>query len=154
MSTELTINSTIPAEEEYCQCAKCRRVLPTEGLENCLCESTVFKSISTGYLAKPEGLSEMGEQAYDTIIAFLAEKMWGDTGGCKAFYSPQEWRDRGESYGTDSELVVVYDGGDLWYIFNMDAMLYEIHEAMMEKFHPLDMFCEACTGWYSAIYEG
>ena len=61
----------------------------------------------------PEGLSPKGEAAYDAIMACLKKHEATNTGGCRVFYSPQEWAERKETYGTKAELIVVHDGGDL-----------------------------------------
>lgn len=130
-------------------------------------------------LDKPECLSPAGARAYDAVIAHLNKN--GrikdiSTGGCKAFYSPEEWQDRKELYGTKSVLVVVYDGGDLRRFFNMDAAydssldykdflkgedrdlpkgfnMYGSVENMQESLRIAGFFAEECTGWYAAIYE-
>lgn len=73
-------------------------------------------------LARPEGLSSLGNKAYDLIIETMkARGVGNDDVGCKVFYSPSEWRTRGEEYGNKSELIVVYDGGKHRSMFNMDA---------------------------------
>lgn len=89
-------------------------------------------------------------------------------GGCRAFYTPQEWEDRGEQYGQEAELIVVYDGGDLGYYFNMDRSYdmtcmaaeagfkpepYATYEKMRKALEAIGFYAEECTGWYSAIYK-
>ncbi len=107
-------------------------------------------------LTMPEGLSEQGQRAWRRIMALALDTDFKDTGGCKAFYSPQEWRERGEEYGTESELIVVYDGGDLKYLFSMDAVYdfgnYAMLEKMADELEAIGMYYEECTGWYSAVY--
>jgi hypothetical protein len=132
-------------------------------------------------LSKPEGLSPAGERAYETIISHL-KKQFGDsfdefsTGGCKAFYSPEEWRERGEMYGKKSELIVVYDGGELRPFFNMDSAyesslmyadflnenglslpgdynMWSTCEIMQAALREAGVYAEECTGWYAAIYK-
>lgn len=128
--------------------------------------------------ARPVGLSAIGNKAYDVIMAEL-KKNCGDmlsTGGCRTFYSPKEWEERGEEYARGSELVVVYDGGDVRPFFSMDAaydldmMLaehyraygksmpadykpYRRYEAMREKLAEVKVYPEEGTGWYSGIYK-
>ncbi len=118
----------------------------------------------------PKGLSPKARKAYETIVKFLKDREMTDTGGCKAFYSPQEWKGRGEQYGRDGILIVVYDGGDHGAAFNMDACLdnaeflraeglkvknpYETHEAMSAALSTVGCWVEECTGWYAAVYEG
>lgn len=125
-------------------------------------------------LAKPEGLTAEGERAYSAIMGRLKAKYQGvlkefSTGGCRSFYSPAEWKARGEEYGLGSVLVVVYDGGDLRRHFNMDAayemscMLeeagitvkepYASLEKMQEALNAEGFYFEECTGWYGAVYK-
>jgi hypothetical protein len=74
------------------------------------------------------------------------------TGGCKPFYTSEEWLARDELYGTDSELVVVYDGGDLYEFFGTYAMFPSWYEKMSQALEKVGSYREACTGWYSAVY--
>jgi hypothetical protein len=84
------------------------------------------------------------------IIKRHFESLNLDTGGCKAFYSPQEWEARGETYGTNSLLVVCHDGGDMGELMDMDGVFYDDVLLKLEK---VGVYIEACTGWYSALYE-
>lgn len=111
-------------------------------------------------LAKPEGLDAKGERAYEVITAFLKARGMTYTGGCKAFYSPKEWRERGEEYGLKSCLIVAHDGGDHARAFSMDACYvrgraeeYEVHESMQKTLGKVGCFAEQCTIWYTAIYS-
>lgn len=113
----------------------------------------------------PEGLSPLGKKAYEAIMSHLRKNDATDTGGCKAFYSPQEWEDRGERYGTGSVLVVVYDGGDHRRFFNLDSAFvynpvkghdvacYDWHEGMGAALGEVGLYFEECTGWFCAVYE-
>lgn len=76
-----------------------------------------------------------------------------DGGGCKAFYTPDEWKARKEKYGTDSVLIVVHDGGDLAHYFNYDYQAYKSIEAMDKALDSLGFYAEPCTTWYTAIYQ-
>ncbi len=109
-------------------------------------------------LAMPEGLSDLGRRAWRTIIDEALEAGTLYTGGCNAFYSPQAWRERGEEYGCDAELIVVYDGAELKYLFSLDACMatnsYSPVEIMQEKLSEAGLYAQECTGWYSAIYRG
>jgi len=69
-----------------------------------------------------------------------------NAGGCKVFYSPEEWRERGEAYGAESELVVVYDGSEARY-------LAEFNPGIEEVLARLNLFIECCTHWYAAVYK-
>lgn len=111
-------------------------------------------------LAMPEGLSRKGKKAYKAIMDVLKKYDDGskyclaDPGGCKTFYSPQEWRARGEEYGIRSELVVVYDGGGPRNFFEWQGGNTELMEEMRLALEAVGLYHEACTCWYGAIYEG
>jgi hypothetical protein len=94
----------------------------------------------------PEGLSPLGVAAAQTIRQQAVQQGLVNAGGCKVFYSPQEWRERGEQYGTESELVVVYDGSDARY-------LAEFNPVVEEVLGRLNLFVECCTHWYAAVYK-
>lgn len=102
--------------------------------------------------AKPEGLSEAGEKAYQTIMNVLTKNHALDTGGCKTFYSPAEWKARGEEYGLDAELIVVYDGGDVrpFFSYEYGDTAAEVMDAALAS---VGLWSEPCTYWYSAIYK-
>ena len=104
-------------------------------------------------LAEPANLSVEGKKAYNAIMAFLNKREMTFTGGCKAFYSPQEWQERGEQYGEGAELIVVHDGGDLSYIFNLDHGFYDLSEAMDKVIEKSGNYAEAMTCWATAIYK-
>lgn len=103
-------------------------------------------------LEMPEGLSEQGHRAHAVIMRVLTEGESTHTGGCKAFYSPQEWAARGEEYGTHSHLVVVYDGGAHRKHFTLDEECYELTEEMQAALREAGLHFEECTTWYGAVY--
>ena len=103
-------------------------------------------------LAIPDGLSPLGRRAAEVIKAVLKEHETTYTGGCKAFYAPTQWRERGEEYGLGSELIVVYDGGDLRPFFSTDEGAWSLLDVMNERLGEIGAYAEACTAWYSAIY--
>lgn len=89
------------------------------------------------------------------IIMQTIERVQGcpvNTGGCRPFYSPEEWEERAEKYGRDSVLVVAHDGGDVASFFNYDYMDYRAIDAMNEALSAAGYYAEQCTSWYSAIY--
>lgn len=97
----------------------------------------------------PEDCPELTRKVVETIL-----RVSGATsgGGCKAFYTPEEWRLRGEQYGTRSILIICHDGGDLAPWFNMDYGCYQKIETMADELKKLGVFAESCTCWYTAIY--
>ena len=129
-------------------------------------ETTLDKAVD---LAMPADLNDEGRRAYEIIVAYLKERGWIDNGGCKAFYSPAEWRAREEPYGSKSHLVVVYDDGAIRPVFSMDAAYdldcdhyrqtgktrqpYGLYEGMQEKLRAAGLYFEECTRWYCAIYS-
>lgn len=103
----------------------------------------------------PEGLKGLGRAAADVILNTARAACGGEisTGGCRAFYSPAQWKDRDEEYGTKSLLVVVHDGGDLARFFNHDYMDYKAIEQMDKALRAMGVYAESCTCWYTAIYK-
>jgi len=99
----------------------------------------------------PEGLSEKGRKAAETLLRLAGPD--ADGGGCRAFYTPEEWADRGEQYGLKSHLIICHDGGDLARFLNWDYCDYKATEAAVEALSEHGVYVEQCTGWYSAIYE-
>lgn len=98
----------------------------------------------------PPDLSERGRLAAQTILDFAKSKGSTDTGGCRAFYSPAEWKDRHESYGTEGVLIVCHDGGCFYDLLPVSAeSSMEIGDALSA----LGFTLEQCTAWYSAVYE-
>ena len=89
-------------------------------------------------------------------IIKVAKEIFGDDasgGGCRAFYTPKEWKERGEKYGQDSKLIVVYDGGDLYPLFSYMSECREAQRKVDQALEELGYYHEPCTGWYSAVYE-
>lgn len=103
-------------------------------------------------LKAPENLDEKGSLAHAAITTLLAKKRMTYTGGCKAFYSPAQWEERGEEYGRGALLIVCHDGGDLAPFFNHDYQCYASMEKMRKALERVGCFVEQCTSWYSAVY--
>jgi hypothetical protein len=105
-----------------------------------------------GNLAVPEGIKGPGYDAYLAIIKFLSDHDLTDTGGCKTFYTPEEWKARGEQYGLGSLLVVVHDGGAVAEVCNLDYENYGLHDELQDALKQAGFYMEGCTSWYSAVY--
>lgn len=75
------------------------------------------------------------------------------TGGCRTFYSPAEWRQRGEEYGLESMLIVCHDGGDVATFFNYAHECDSRVEKMQEALERVGYWADPCTSWYTAIYR-
>ena len=69
----------------------------------------------------PTDLSQRVQSLATDIVALLERDGATYTGGCRTFYTPQEWQERGEKYGEGSDLIVVYDGSDVAAHFSYDA---------------------------------
>lgn len=100
----------------------------------------------------PERLGQDGIKAAKVITRFFAQARRTNTGGCRTFYSPAEWAERGEEYGCDALLVVVHDGGDVARVVNLDYGDYRRHDRLVGKLAEAGFYMEACTCWYAAVY--
>lgn len=92
-------------------------------------------------------------KAYEAFRAFLIQEERTDTGGCTTFYTPQEWKARGEEYGKDALFIIVHDGGDVAPVCNLDYESYQLNDRMITHMAKYGVFVEQCTSWYSAVYE-
>jgi hypothetical protein len=90
--------------------------------------------------------------AYEAFVAFLVKKGRTHTGGCTTFYTPEEWKARGEEYGTEGLFVIVHDGGDVAPVCNFDYEQYGLMEEGRVALARAGAFVEQCTSWYSAVY--
>lgn len=83
------------------------------------------------------------------LQAYLEEhELVGDAFFC----SPKVWRAREEEYGLKSDLVLVYDGSDLYGIMNgyCGGPYYEDIWNICQKH---GYYFEPCTSWYCAFYK-
>lgn len=105
--------------------------------------------------ARPEGLSEAGNNAYEVILEILKAENALETGGCRTFYSPEEWSEREEDYCTDAELIVVYDGGAVGPYFSLDHdhPKYRRYEKMRTALEAAGFYAEQGTHWYAGVYK-
>lgn len=102
----------------------------------------------------PVELSEQGKSAAEAIVALMTAELANPSGGGgKAFYTPEEWSDRGEDYGQGAVLIVVHDGGDQARYFNLDYEQYGAFDRMNTRLGQLGLYAEQCTCWYSAVYD-
>jgi len=93
------------------------------------------------------------QKAYEAFVAFLVKEGRTYTGGCTTFYTPEEWKERGEEYGTDALFVVVHDGGDVAAVCNFDYEQYALNEKASKALAKVGVYLQQCTGWYSAVYD-
>jgi hypothetical protein len=92
-------------------------------------------------------------KAYEAFRAFLVKKGLTYTGGCTTFYTPEEWKARGEKYGTEALFVVVHDGGDVAGVCSYDHGNYALIEEGTKAMAKVGAYIQQCTGWYSACYD-
>lgn len=103
--------------------------------------------------AMPPGLCSDGQQVYNLVMGVAGELGLTQTGGCTTFYSPGQWKARGEHSCTDALLIVVYDGGDFAYLFQEGAEDDGYAAAQMsEALERSGFHAQAGSSWYSGIY--
>jgi hypothetical protein len=104
-------------------------------------------------MAMPEGLSSKAKKAYQILLKW-AQKHDEYTGGCRTFYHPKEWANRGESYGTKSHLILVHDGGCFSeYNEYLGPNCQGWLEDTRDELAAIGLYAEPCTCWYTAFYE-
>lgn len=103
-------------------------------------------------LKEPIGLGDDGKIARAIISAMMIDDAV-HVGDSRVFYSPQEWGARGEQYGVNSKLVIVYDGSSVGDYFEYSHERYDLIEKMSKALEAQGLFAEACTGWYAAVYR-
>jgi len=102
----------------------------------------------------PDGeLSRKGREAAECIVEFLKSRDMTDHGGGGRFYGPEQWDERGESYGLGSLLIVTHDGGAHAPAFSYDYECYDLMQELDQELKKIGVYVEQCTGWYSAIYS-
>lgn len=116
-------------------------------------EQQVNRTEARGLEIPKYGLSRLGRKAAKLIVKVMKEHELYDTGGCRAFYTPQDWKDRHESYGHGAELIVVHDGGAAAHWFNWDYESNKFVEIMFKELAKIEVHPEQCTSWYTAIYS-
>ena len=109
-------------------------------------------------LQAPEGkVSKGAKKAIEIIQNFMARHEF-TTGGCTTFYTPSDWEGRGEQYGHDSQLIVVYDWGDLYYVMNphysdFPSLFYKYQAELMREFEEASLVLQECHSWHAAVYR-
>lgn len=92
-------------------------------------------------------------QAAKTILAVMRKHGELYSGGCKCFYSAEEWEERGEPYGNGGVLVVCHDGGTQANFFAWEYECYDFIEEIRAALEPLGLYAEQGTSWHSTIYK-
>ena len=105
--------------------------------------------------AVPTGLSRKARKLALALAKLAKKRDWN--AGQKVFWSPQEWKNKGESYGLQSELVILHEGGDHAPFFSLDYSYnggsYDQYEEQVKFVGKHGFFCEGLYSWSSAIYE-
>jgi hypothetical protein len=103
-------------------------------------------------LAIPKGLSRKGRNAAYAILRVMKAHGLCNTGGCRAFYTPKEWEEKGNS-PTKSHLVVVFDGGDLYEIMSYNSDCPSWKDEVDQALGALGVYAEAFNSWSCAVYD-
>ena len=105
----------------------------------------------------PTGLSrEARKLAFN--LRGLARRFRWFTGGQKVFWSPKQWRDKGEPFGKGAELIILHEGGDHAQFFSLDhayesSKPYEDFEFMIQYLKQRGFWAESLYRWSTAIYK-
>ena len=98
---------------------------------------------------------------FETVTDFIRAHVGAPTAPYfPDFFTPQQWRERGEEYGRTSVAIVVHDGGPYARHFNpayhdwraLDAMIVALGDLRTPE-APHGYWSEPCTSWYTAIYR-
>lgn len=101
----------------------------------------------------PNGFSKDAQAAIKVIISVVGKSHFDERVLEWSFKTPEEWKGRGEKYGTESVLVVMHDGPPLNTYFNLDYCADAHIEKLWKALGKIGMRAEQCTSWYSAIYR-
>jgi hypothetical protein len=89
--------------------------------------------------------------AYEAIATVLTRYKATYTGGCRAFFTPDEWTALGNRAAPGALLVVVYDGGSLPDFFRLGVNARR-HNAMSRALAAAGVYAEEVNGCHSTIY--
>lgn len=103
--------------------------------------------------AMPERLSAEGQRAWKVITDFLQRRKLTHSGGHdKVFYSPEEWKRRGEEE-VGGELYIIHDGGEHARAISWEAEDEKSREALQTQLRSAGMFMEQITYVTSGVYK-
>jgi len=97
----------------------------------------------------------------DKIKKFITDFATKHYGSAKDidFYTPQEWADRGEQYGVNSEMVIVFEGNPLYHTLNMLDVMGDFgpnisrYDLFTEQLAELGFYIELGHSWNAGIYK-
>lgn len=75
-------------------------------------------------------------------------------GGCKAFYSPEEWTQvNGSPVSRAALLVIIHDGGNMAPRFNLDYEQYKLYDSIDPMLRPRGLWRDHMNSVESRIYR-
>lgn len=105
--------------------------------------------------AVPTGLSRKARKLAVAIAKLAKQRDWN--AGQKVFWSPKEWKEKGEHHGLNAELVILHEGGNHAPFFSLDHSYdtgsYDQYEEQLKFLSQYGFFCEGLYTWSSGIYE-
>lgn len=99
----------------------------------------------------PKDITRLARKTAEAIRAFALKNGLTHTGS-RVFYSPAEWQKRGEAYGTESLLIICYEGAEIKRALSFDGEDYRMMERLSKRLEKLDVFTEEATAWYSTLH--
>jgi hypothetical protein len=102
----------------------------------------------------PKGLSEKGRTVARQLRNMLQKEGDDDTGGCTAFYTPEQWRRKeGWDYSDKALLVVVFDGGGFAPYFNPSYERTSCTNKVEDVLKGLGVWQDPMTHWSTTIID-
>ncbi|MAI05006.1 MAG: hypothetical protein CMA07_04785 [Euryarchaeota archaeon] len=103
----------------------------------------------------PTGLTRKGRLIAYAIRKVAMDNQWS-SGGQKVFWSPAEWRDKGERW-VSPILNMLHEGGDHAPSFSLDYASwgagYEPYEKMVKVLQKHDVYYEQYFTWAGGVYD-
>jgi hypothetical protein len=91
--------------------------------------------------AIPDDITPRAREAAEIILAQARALNISAEGEGRLFYTPAEWRKRGERYGLNADLIVVHE----------DGLKLAILNAARSDLEKRRFYCEEAETWYSII---
>jgi hypothetical protein len=105
----------------------------------------------------PTGLTRKARNLIHKIREYAKDRKWDSGGHRKIFYSPEEWRERGEHFGTNAAFVILHECGDHAKYFSLDAAYdcgtYAYHDEFFHWLKDNGFWSEQLYRWSSGVYE-
>lgn len=140
------------------EASKHKKYLETTGItdvwvENVSVMGDIIKVPTNGNLTLPDdqvcrSLAKMVLQcAYKTLCKSP------QTGGCCTFYTPTQWKERGEKHCLNADLIICHDGGDFSYMCSYTKGDYRLLNRFTKHLKDAGYYSEQGTNWYSGLYK-